>query len=151
MLPTYLCRWDSAKGHPVPVNEKFPLEVRLYSDSDLPVDVLSPLPVIQYDPEGTAIGGYYPTVGDGTGTVSNTAVSLATITGVAVPPNARGCYITVETAGIRYWTSGGVPTATLGHPIANGGGIAIDHPDDLANALFIRTAGDAVIMVTYKG
>ena len=77
-------------------------------------------------------------------TVGTTVVSLSS--------KVRGhnyALITVETAGIRFWLSSTLPTATVGHTLEAGDSLELFGPE-LSTVRFIRRdAADATIRVSY--
>ena len=84
-------------------------------------------------------------------TVSTTAVGFTA--GTYDPGTggvATGVVVTVETAAIRYWTSGTAPTATTGHVLEPGDVLELDRSEDIKNFKAIRRDGiDATIRVSY--
>ncbi len=61
------------------------------------------------------------------------------------------CYITVETAAVRFRVDGPVPTATNGHLTNPGQIIVLESPREILNFRAIRaTSVDATLMVTYS-
>lgn len=80
-------------------------------------------------------------------TVSSTAVGLT-------PAEYNGytiAYVSVETAAVRYWTSGSTPTSTTGMLLNAGDGVLLQTAEEIANVKFIAVSGDATLMVSYGG
>jgi len=88
-----------------------------------------------------------PLGGQQTLTISTSAVSLT------VPDRANAAIITVETASIRFWDTGAVPTSSEGHLATSGTSIVYSDATErslLTNFQAIRATGtDATIQVSY--
>ena len=72
-------------------------------------------------------------------TVDGTAGGLSVTEGDGV--HAEGAIITVETAPIRYWTDGTVPTAANGHLLNVGDVLELTSRGEVRNFSAIRSTG----------
>lgn len=84
---------------------------------------------------------------DETLTVSSTAVGLTP----AEYWDSTIAVVTVETAAVRYWTSGSTPTSTSGILLNAGDVVVLQSAEEIAYARFIAVSGDATLMVSYGG
>ena len=62
----------------------------------------------------------------------------------------REVFCSLESNSIRWTIDGTMPTSTIGHQLAAGENLTIEHPEDIANFRAIRLSGDASLKVTYK-
>ena len=87
-----------------------------------------------------------------TGTISNTAVALAALTGydAATHGTANRAVIGVATDAIRVTWNGTAPTTTVGHHIAVNGTLTIEGAAKVAALKFIRITTDAAITITLE-
>ncbi len=81
-------------------------------------------------------------------TVADTAIGLT----AATYANARGAFLTLETAQIRFYYDGTTPTNLLGHLLEVGQTLNLYNEDEIRNFRGIRTGGTSgVLRVTYEG
>lgn len=83
-------------------------------------------------------------------TVSSAAKTLTAATyapGTGIPA-ATQAWITCADDAVRYWLDGSTPTATVGHVLAAGDGLAIQTAA-IAGFRAIRKTTDAILSVTY--
>jgi len=59
-------------------------------------------------------------------------------------------FLTVETADIRYWHNGSVPTTSLGHKLASGNSLEVIGNPNIRNFKAISASGTATVFVTYS-
>lgn len=76
--------------------------------------------------------------------VSSPAVSLA-----KKSAGFTKAIMTSETADIRYWVDGAVPTTTAGHLLIAGGSVELDAVGQITNFKAIAVTGTAVLQVSY--
>lgn len=89
----------------------------------------------------------------GSGTVSTTAVALASLSGLSAElvERASRARITCNANSVAYRYDGGAPTASAGHVIAANGEALIEGGNNVRNVQLIRVGGsDAVVSVTLE-
>jgi hypothetical protein len=81
-------------------------------------------------------------------TITVGALAAVTLT-VATATGKQGCFLSVETADVRFRTDGTAPTTTVGHLLYATGSMRLMHPTLLTNLKMITTAGTATVHVSY--
>lgn len=100
------------------------------------------------EPEVTDSGSAVRTPkGNYQGTVSSTAVTLATIIGTSIPSGSKFALVSFSNA-VRYRDDGTNPTASVGFPIAASTPWKFDE-SDLTTVKFIRQSADATVDVAF--
>ena len=92
------------------------------------IQAVNPLPVEQNVADWTQ---------ETTLTVANTVVQLDS----AFRSSNNYCIISIETAAVRYWLGGKVPTATVGQLLNVGDILTLETEDELNDIQFIRQSG----------
>lgn len=62
---------------------------------------------------------------------------------------ANRAWLTVEGGGVRYRLDGVDPTATVGHELADGGSLELEHRDQVQRARFIATDATATLRASF--
>lgn len=62
---------------------------------------------------------------------------------------ANRAWLTVEGGGLRYRLDGVDPTATVGHALADGGSLELEHRDQVQRARFIATGASATVRASF--
>lgn len=68
---------------------------------------------------------------------------------LTIPAGARQAYISCETAQIRFWVDGTLPTSTTGHVINIGDSFRLDSAGQIANFKAIGISASATLQITY--
>ena len=84
-------------------------------------------------------------------TIDNTLGGVGlTSTKLTTTAKPKECFITVETAPIRYRMDGGAPTSAVGHQLFPTDSIRIDGLKNMENFRAIRISASGKIFVSYK-
>jgi hypothetical protein len=92
-------------------------------------------------------------IGFGSGTVSNTALSLADISGLtaALVDGADRVRLTVNSNALHFRYDGGDPTTSAGHQVPTNGTLILDGNHNLKALRLIRSgASDATVAITLE-
>lgn len=77
------------------------------------------------------------------------SVGASAVGFVSIPSGTTKAIVTCETASIRYWISGTLPTVSAGHLVNAGDVIELDSSGQVTNFKTIAVSGTASLQITY--